>query len=92
MLVGTQVAVAHNRYLHDTQLFPLCGLNLGDLYINISYILDSPNSIALTIYLQSKLIVVISGSSSSSPLYFFFKQHYFKLTPVRMSCSLPNPR
>jgi hypothetical protein len=91
MVVDIQAAVTH-RYLHDTQLFPLCGLNLADLYLTISCRLDSPSSVALIIYLQSKLVLVISGSSSSSPLYFFSKQHSFHLTPVHMSCSLPNQR
>ena len=68
----------------------LCGLNLVSLCLSMSWRLDSPGSIALTIHLHRRLVLAAFGSTSPSPPYFLFKQHSFKLTLVRVSCSFPN--
>ena len=47
--------------------FPFCGLNLANMYHNISWRLDSPGSIAFTIHLHRRLVLATSGSTKPNP-------------------------
>ena len=74
----------------NPQLQPVCGLNMTSLFASISWRLDSPGSIALTIHLHRRLVLEAFGSTNPRPPTFFFMHHSFQLTPVWVSCSFSN--
>lgn len=81
-----------NQFKLTPQFMPLWGLNLANVYLTISWSLDSSGSMAFTIHLQSRLVLASSGTTRPRPSYFFLRQHYFQLTLVWVSCYLPNQR